>query len=69
MGWKFKARKTMRLGPLFWTFSQNGFTSWGWRIGPWTRNVTRGTHSVDTPGPGGFRTTRRHRGAGRQGRN
>lgn len=49
---RFRARKTFRLGPLFATFTQRGFTSWGVRIGPWTWNLTRGTHSVDTPGPG-----------------
>lgn len=49
---RFRARKTMRLGPLFFTFTQNGFSSWGFQLGPWRRNFTRGTNSVDTPGPG-----------------
>jgi hypothetical protein len=61
MSWSFRARKTVRLGPFFWSFSQNGFTSWGFRIFGWTRNVTRGTDSIDTPGIGGIRR-RRQRG-------
>lgn len=56
---KFKARKTFRLGPLYFNFTQRGFTSWGIRIGPWSRNVTRGTWTVDTPGPGSLHGGRR----------
>lgn len=51
---RFRARKTFRLGPLFWRFTQSGFSSWGIKVGPWTRNFTRGTSSLDTPGPGGL---------------
>lgn len=50
---RYRARKTLRFGPLFVNFTQRGFSSWGIRIGPWTWNATRGRHSVDTPGPGG----------------
>ena len=49
---KFRARKTFRAGPLFFNFTQNGFTSWGIRVGPFTRNFTRSTSTLDTPGPG-----------------
>lgn len=49
---KFRARKTFRLGPLFVTFTQNGFSSWGIKVGPYTKNFTRGSSSFDTPGPG-----------------
>lgn len=28
------------------------FSSWGVKVGPYTRNFTRGTSSFDTPGPG-----------------
>lgn len=58
---RFRARKTFRLGPLFATFTQNGFSSWGFRLGPWTHNVTRGTHTIDTPGPGHVVSGRRRR--------
>lgn len=51
---RFNLRKTFRLGPLFWRFSKNGFTSWGFKIGSLTRNVTRGTTTYDTPGPGSW---------------
>ena len=49
---RFRARKTFRLGPLFFTFTQRGFSSWGIRIGPFTHNFSRRSSSVDTPGPG-----------------
>lgn len=62
---RFRARKTLRLGPLYWTFTQNGFSSWGIRIGPVTRNFTRGSTSIDTPGPGGlYSSGRRQRKRG-----
>ncbi|MCW2901709.1 MAG: hypothetical protein JWO67_3974, partial [Streptosporangiaceae bacterium] len=40
---RFIARKTVRFGPLFFRFTQRGFTSWGIRIGRFTRNFTSGT--------------------------
>lgn len=49
MSWKSRARKRLTFGPLFVWITQRGFSSWGI---PWTWNVTRGTHTVDTPGPG-----------------
>lgn len=61
MAFRFRARKTFRLGPLFANFSQNGFTSWGIRVGRFTRNFTRGTTSIDTPGIGSFRSSGRRR--------
>lgn len=61
---RFRARKTLRLGPLFWTFTERGFSSWGIRIGRLRHNFTRSTSSIDTPGPGGF--THQHRRPGRR---
>lgn len=49
---RFRARKTFRLGPIFFTFTQNGWSSWGIRIGPFTHNFTRNTSTIDTPGIG-----------------
>lgn len=49
---KFRARKTFRLGPLFATFTQRGFSSWGIKVGRFTHNFTRRTSSIDTPGIG-----------------
>lgn len=63
MGVRFRARKTIRLGPLFWTFTQRGFSSWGFRFGPFTRNFTRGRTTLDTPGLGAL-----HFGRGKRGR-
>lgn len=59
---KFRARKTLRFGPVFFTFTQNGFSSWGIRIGPFTRNFTRSTSSLNTPGIGGLHWGGRRRG-------
>lgn len=61
MALRYRARKTFRLGPLFFNFTQSGFTSWGIRIGLWTHNFTRRTHSLDTPGLGGLRWGGRRR--------
>lgn len=52
---RYRGRKTFRFGPLFFSFSQNGFTSWGVKIGPYTYNATRKRSSLDTPGIGGIR--------------
>jgi hypothetical protein len=49
---RFRARKTFRLGPLYFIVTQRGFSSWGIRVGPYTKNFTRGTSAIDTPGPG-----------------
>lgn len=51
---RFRARKTFRIGPFYFTFTQSGFSSWGIKLGPLKHNFTRRTTSVDTPGPGGF---------------
>ncbi|MDN5860346.1 MAG: DUF4236 domain-containing protein [Pseudonocardia sp.] len=51
---KFRARRTVRIGPLRLHFTQAGFSSWGLKIGPWTWNARTGRHSFDTPGPGGI---------------
>lgn len=56
---RYRLRKTFRLGPLYFNFTQNGFTSWGIRVGPFTRNFTHGRTSLDTPGPGGFHSSSR----------
>ena len=58
-GWRFAARKRLNFGPLFVNLTNRGFSSWGWRLGPWTRNVTRQTDTIDTPGPGAIRRKRR----------
>lgn len=56
---RYRLRKTFRIGPIYLNFTQNGFTSWGIRLGRFTRNFTHGSTSIDTPGPGGFRSSGR----------
>lgn len=58
----FTFRKRLRLGPLFINIGKAGFTSWGVKLGPFTWNGTRGTTSVDLPGPVNYRTRPRRRG-------
>lgn len=59
---RFRARKTFRLGPLRFNFTQKGFSSWGIALGPFKHNFTRKTSSIDTPGPGGFHHSHRRPG-------
>lgn len=49
---KFRGRKTFWVGPVFFTFTQSGFTSWGVGVGRFRHNFTRSTTSIDTPGFG-----------------
>lgn len=49
---RFRWRKTARLGPVRWRFSNGRYTGWGLKFGAWTWNARTGRHSVDTPGPG-----------------
>lgn len=57
----FHVRKTIRVGPFYAVFTENGFSSWGVKWGRFTRNVTRGTTTIDTPGPGYLRFGGRRR--------
>lgn len=57
----FNMRKRFRLGPLFINTNRGRITSWGWKWGRVTRNVTRETTTVDTPGPGSYTHRDRHR--------
>lgn len=43
-------RRTLRLGPLRWNFTQSGFSSWSLRVGPWSWNSRSQAHRVDLPG-------------------
>lgn len=59
---RFRARKTIRLGPVRLNFTQNGYSGWGLKVGRWTWNARTGRHSIDTPGPGGVSWGRRRLG-------
>lgn len=63
--WSYHDRGKWTFGPIFVNWvrdriaSPPRITSWGIHVGRWTRNVTRRTDSIDTPGRGGIR--RRYR--------
>ncbi len=48
---RFRARKTVKLGPIHLNFTQSGFSSWSLRLGRYSWNSKRG-HTFDTPGWG-----------------
>lgn len=48
----YKMRKSMRLGPLRFNFTQNGFSSWSVKLGPWSWNSKTRKSTINTPGPG-----------------
>jgi hypothetical protein len=54
MALRFRARKTVRLGPVRLNFTQSGFSSWGLGVGRWSWNSRTGQQRFDTPGPGGL---------------
>ena len=69
MAWRFRARKVLRFGPIFVNLASGGqrgyrprFTSWGIQLGPFRRNFTTGTDTIDTPGPGSIRRKQGGRG-------
>lgn len=49
---KFRLRKSIRLGPVRLNFTQRGFSSWSFLLGPFTWNSRTKRKSFDTPGPG-----------------
>lgn len=49
---KFRLRGRWNLGPFYVNHSKFQPTSWGIKLGPFSRNFTRGTSSIDVPGPG-----------------
>jgi hypothetical protein len=56
MGFTF--RKRFRFGPSFAYVGKSGLTSYGIKLGPFTRNLKRKTTSVDLPGPVNWRSDR-----------
>lgn len=57
----FNLRKRFRIGPFYINTSKGRITSWGIKLGPITKNITRGTTTVDTPGPGSYTFNRKRR--------
>ena len=58
---RFRLRRTHRLGPVRFHFTERGLSSWGLRVGPWTWNSRTRRHTVDTPGPGYLQSRGRRR--------
>lgn len=60
-GWRYRDRGRWTIGPIFINYVRDvpwaipRVTSWGMKIGRWTRNITRHTDTVDTPGRGSVR--------------
>lgn len=50
----FKLRKAFRFGPFRLNFTQKGFSSWSFKLGPFSWNSRTRRKSVDTPGPGHY---------------
>jgi hypothetical protein len=57
-GWHFTAKRKVHVGPFYAYLTQDSplslprISSTGIKIGSWSRNFTRGTDTVDTPGAG-----------------
>ena len=49
MGIVFRSRK--KFGPLVLNFTENGYSSWSFKIGRWSWNSRTRAHRVDLPGP------------------
>lgn len=49
---KFRLRGRQKFGPVYVNYGLHGITSWGFKVGPFSYNVTRRTSTIDTPGPG-----------------
>lgn len=44
-------RKTTKLGPFRFNFTQQGFSSWSFKIWRWSWNSKTRAHRIDLPGP------------------
>lgn len=49
MGLRF--RKSTKIGPLRFNFTQRGFSSWSIQLGRWSWNSRTRSQRVDLPGP------------------
>lgn len=55
----FHLHKTLRLGPFRVHLTERGFSSWSIKVGRWSWNSRTRRHTVDTPGPGHWRSKRK----------
>ena len=49
-------RKSIKFGPFRFNFTENGFSSWSFKLWRWTWNSRTRSHSVDLPGPMSYRS-------------
>lgn len=49
---KFRMRRSVRIGPFRLNFTQRGFSSWSFKLGPLSWNSRTRRKTFDTPGPG-----------------
>jgi len=54
-------RKPIRIGPFTWHFTQSGYSSWSFKLGPFSWNSKTRATRVDLPGPLSYRTPPRPR--------
>ncbi|MFC7340013.1 DUF4236 domain-containing protein [Saccharopolyspora griseoalba] len=50
----FELHKRVRLGPIYLDTHNGRVRSWGFKLGRFSRNMTSGRTTIDTPGPGRF---------------
>ena len=48
-------RKSKKFGPFTFHFTQEGFSSWSFKLGPWSWNSRSKKNRVDLPGPFSWR--------------
>lgn len=49
---KFRLRRSIKLGPFRINVTQRGFSSWSFKLGPFSWNSRTKKKTFDTPGPG-----------------
>lgn len=52
-------RSQKRFGPVVLNFTENGYSSWGLRIGRWSWNSRTRSHRWNLPGPLSWRSRNR----------
>jgi hypothetical protein len=58
---RYRARRTLRLGPLRLHLTERGLSSWGLQVGRWSWNARTRRHTINTPGRGFVETRGRRR--------
>lgn len=50
----FHLKRRFRFGPVYLNVHNLRITSWGIKLGRFSRNMTHGKTTIDTPGPGHY---------------